>query len=133
MGARYIVNYTNDRYYGPTQQPLQHLLFAVFRAVENRRPVVRGTNSGISAFIDARGVIAPGAKTGVMEETILWGKVFPREGQTLYGRWGDWLPRWVITPCFFALVGYGLFVRRANKKAPVRSQAPPRPRHKRRR
>lgn len=114
QGARYIVNLTNDQWYGPGAQPIQHLSFAVFRAVENRRPVIRATNSGISALIDARGVIPPGDRTGVMEKAILSGAIHPRDGQTLYARWGDWLPRWLLTPAFLVLLGHGLWTSHRN-------------------
>lgn len=114
QGARYMINYTNDEYYGPVQQPWQHLAFAVLRAVENRRPLIRSTNSGISAIIDARGEIAPNARTGIMQRTILHGSVTPRTGDTLYTMWGDWLSRWVMTLLVLAgIVTVGLRNRRA--------------------
>ncbi|MCX7766781.1 MAG: apolipoprotein N-acyltransferase, partial [Candidatus Sumerlaeia bacterium] len=63
QGCDYIVNLTNDRWYGRRQQPHQHLAITILRAIENRKPIVRVTNSGISAFIDARGIIAPDKRT----------------------------------------------------------------------
>ncbi len=106
QGATYIVNLTNDRWYGPRQQPWQHLGFAVVRAVENRKPVARSTNSGISALIDARGVIASGRRTAILEKTALRGTLTPRPGQTLYGRHADILHRWVLTPFWLVMLIY---------------------------
>lgn len=106
QGCDYIVNLTNDRWYGRRQQPQQHLAMTILRAIENRKPIVRATNSGISAFIDARGIIPPNKRTQVMEQAILRGKVYPRSGHTFYGRYGDILHPWVLTPMFLGLLGY---------------------------
>lgn len=54
-GADVIVNMTNDSWSGSVTAQMQHMAMAVFRAVENRRSVVRGTNSGMSTVIDPTG------------------------------------------------------------------------------
>ncbi|WP_028587168.1 apolipoprotein N-acyltransferase [Desulfocurvus vexinensis] len=54
-GANVLVNISNDAWFGRTAAPHQHLAMSVLRAVEQRRTLVRGTNNGISAFIDPRG------------------------------------------------------------------------------
>ena len=100
IDASYLVNLTNDRWYGAKQQPQQHLSFAVFRAVENRLPVVRSTNSGISAIIDSRGVILPEYRTQVMKEAILRGTIYPQSHKTIYCKFGDVIPRFILTPIF---------------------------------
>ena len=56
-GANLLVNITNDGWYGRSSAPWQHLSMAVFRAVENRRSLVRSANTGVSAFIDPLGRI----------------------------------------------------------------------------
>jgi apolipoprotein N-acyltransferase len=60
-GADVLINISNDGYLGPTAVMRQHLANAIFRAVENGRPVVRVTNTGLTAKIDAGG--------GVQEQT----------------------------------------------------------------
>lgn len=114
-GARYIINQTNDLWFGTEQQPLQHLAYAVYRAVENRVPVIRCTNSGISALIDPRGVIPPGYQTGAMEETVLRGTIQPRLAGSFYAAYGDLVPRWVLTPALLLALCYACF-RRATPK-----------------
>jgi apolipoprotein N-acyltransferase len=115
QGCSYIVNLTNDRWYGTRQQPIHHLGITIVRAIENRRPVARSTNSGISAFIDARGVIAPGDQTRAMEKTTLCGQMFPRRELTFYTRHGDILHPWILTPFALIFIGYGYIFRRPGR------------------
>ena len=86
-GADVLINISNDGYLGPTAVIRQHLANAVFRAVENGRPVVRVTNTGISALIDERGVVHN--PTGAFETDVrVWGFV-PAGKRTFYTRHGD--------------------------------------------
>ena len=55
LGAHLLVNLTNDGWFGPTAELDQQLCDAVFRAIENRRPMVRCTNNGITASVDSFG------------------------------------------------------------------------------
>jgi apolipoprotein N-acyltransferase len=54
-GANVLINISNDGYLGPTAVMRQHLANAIFRAVENGRPVLRVTNSGLTAYINSHG------------------------------------------------------------------------------
>ena len=56
-GAQLLVNITNDGWFGTTAANQQQLAESVFRAVENRRPLVRCANTGVTAFIDRDGRI----------------------------------------------------------------------------
>ncbi|MDQ7031121.1 MAG: apolipoprotein N-acyltransferase [Desulfonauticus sp.] len=56
-GAECLVNISNDAWFGHTSGPYQHLYLAVLRAVEQRRFLLRCTNSGISAFVSSKGII----------------------------------------------------------------------------
>src|SRR6266850_2378967 len=76
-GADVLINISNDGYLGPTPVMRQHLSNAVFRAVENDRPLIRVTNSGISAYIDANGSVwdaTPGFTQEVRTWTVAKGK-----------------------------------------------------------
>ena len=87
-GATLLVNLTNDAWYGMSSAPFQHFSMAVFRAVENRRPVVRAANTGISAFILPNGKIVE--QSGLFTEALLTKELpLPGSGLTLYTRFGD--------------------------------------------
>ncbi|MBN1385307.1 MAG: apolipoprotein N-acyltransferase [Elusimicrobia bacterium] len=86
-GAQVIVNITNDAWYLKTSAPYQHFVMNVFRAVENRRELVRAANTGISGFIDSRGRVK--SKTEIFATTILADKVQLMDNITFYTRFGN--------------------------------------------
>ena len=87
-GATVMTTITNDAWFGRTSAPRQHFTMAVFRAVENRVPVARAANTGISGFIDSRGRIV--GTTGVFTEAFLTRDLVPGAGlKTFYTRHGD--------------------------------------------
>lgn len=51
----FIINLTNDSWYGDTAEPRQHLFLAKWRALEFRRPIIRATNTGITTLVLADG------------------------------------------------------------------------------
>ncbi len=86
-GSRLLVNITNDAWFGRSSAPYQHLSMTVFRAVENRVPLVRAANTGITAIIDSRGEIRE--RTSLDTEATLTGEVRLGNGETFYTRHGD--------------------------------------------
>jgi apolipoprotein N-acyltransferase len=87
-GADVLINISNDGYLGKTPVMRQHLSNAIFRAVENDRDVLRVTNSGISAYIDASGRVMD--STPGFEPTVrVWTAGGTHEGTTFYTRHGD--------------------------------------------
>lgn len=86
-GAEFLVNITNDAWYGRTAAPYQHVAMTVFRAVENRRYLVRAANTGISAVVAPDGRII--ASSGLFERMAIRAAIAPSYGLTLYARYGD--------------------------------------------
>ncbi len=111
-GAHLLINLTNDAWFDGTAASVQHLSHSVLRAVENRVPVVRAANTGVSCFIDRSGRIyaqvAEGSNGVPVEATLVSGVEFPPldQPQTLYTRWGDWV---LALPCGIA-VGLGVLL-----------------------
>ena len=56
-GAELLVNLTYDTWYGRTAEPHQHLMLCAIQAAQLGVPLVRAASTGISAFVDMRGVI----------------------------------------------------------------------------
>jgi len=86
-GATWLVNVTNDAWFGDTVAPHQHLAMARMRCVEFRRPMVRAANSGISAVIDGNGNIA--ASLGLFRRGIVVAGVRPATFDTVYAKTGE--------------------------------------------
>lgn len=87
-GANVLVNLTNDAWFGLTSAPYQHLAMSVFRAVENRRYLLRAANTGISAVIDPAGRIR--TRSSLFEKAVLTASIRLASGtSTLYTRHGD--------------------------------------------
>jgi apolipoprotein N-acyltransferase len=87
-GANVLVNLTNDAWYGRSSAPYQSLAMAVFRAVENRRALVRAANTGISGVIQPSGRIA--IRSELFVPAALTGAVNLMEKQTFFVRLGHW-------------------------------------------
>ena len=103
-----MTNVTFDGWFGDTSCASQHLMLAAARSAELGIPLVRGATTGISAFVDARGVITH--QTGVFTEENLIADVRPLRVPTFYGATGDWFP-WGATLISLALLALS-FVRR---------------------
>lgn len=87
-GADVLIEMTNDAYQGDTSVLRQHLSNAVFRAVETGRPLLRVTNTGISARIDERGAVSD--ETGRFVEAVrAWPVSRSDGGRTFYVQFGD--------------------------------------------
>ncbi|MEN2986338.1 MAG: apolipoprotein N-acyltransferase [Thermodesulfovibrionaceae bacterium] len=86
-GGQFIVNITNDAWFGKTSGPYQHFSMAVFRAIENRKPVIRAANSGVSGFIDSKGRII--SKTKLFERVFLIENIQGNNKLSFYTKYGD--------------------------------------------
>ena len=86
-GADGLINISNDGYLGPTAVMRQHLANAIFRAVENSTPMLRVTNTGLSASITSDGVVI-GQTQGFRSDVTLF-LLRSKTRSTFYTRYGD--------------------------------------------
>jgi len=89
-GAQFLVIITNDMWFGPSSLPYQHAQMSVLRAVENRIPIARCANTGVSMFIDKWGRTF--GTTKMMQQAVVVNSINPEKSSSLYNRWGDILP-----------------------------------------
>ncbi|NMC44085.1 MAG: apolipoprotein N-acyltransferase [candidate division Zixibacteria bacterium] len=90
-GADFLVNITNDTWYGYSSGPYQHSVMAIFRAIENRVAIARAANSGFSYFVDRYGRMYN--KSRLYDVTVMKGKVKPAGERTTFNRTGPILGR----------------------------------------
>lgn len=102
-----LVNATNDAWFGKSTEPAIHLALAKFRAVEHRRFLIRATNSGVSAFVDANG--RTWGQTRLFEEATAVSDVRFMRSRTPYELWGDF-PWWIASA---AAIAMSFFKRKA--------------------
>lgn len=85
--AAFLVNVTNDGWFGDSIEPHQHLQMARMRAIETGRFLLRATNTGMTAVVSPKGEIVNLAP--LFQETALTGTITPMGGMTPYAKWGD--------------------------------------------
>jgi apolipoprotein N-acyltransferase len=104
--ASMIAVITNDGWWGNTPGHVQHFNYARLRAIENRKPVVRAANTGMSGGIDAYGNILYKNNYWTQDSKSL--QIQVNHKKTFYAQYGDYIGRWS-----FVLVGliliYGIF------------------------
>lgn len=86
-GAALLAVLTNDAWFDGSAAPLQHAAIAPFRAIEERRFLLRAANAGPSEIIDPYGRVIASLPLGA--RGVLTGRVAPRSGLTWYARYGD--------------------------------------------
>ena len=110
-GADFLVNISNDAWFGKSAAPYQHAQASVFRAVENRVPVIRSTNTGLSCFITSEGRITASVKKDG-EEIMVSGRqasdVILRRGRPFFTKYGDLF--------FWFVLGWLIFAYRDRHK-----------------
>ncbi len=85
--AEYLINASNDAWFGRSLAPYQHLQIARMRALETGRYLLRATNTGISAIVGPRGELL--RQSPLMEQDVLTGEIRPMQGLTPYARFGN--------------------------------------------
>jgi apolipoprotein N-acyltransferase len=113
-GADFLVNITNDGWFGRYSAPHQHAQIVAFRAVENRIWIARCANTGFSFFADPWGRVP--RSTQIYEEGVLIGEVGLRAEETFYSRHGNVF----ATTCLIAtiaMIGWTAFFPNRNRRA----------------
>ncbi len=100
--AEFLVVITNDMWFGRTSLLEQHAMMSVFRAVENRIPVVRSANTGISMAIDKWGRIME--KSDIFTVEYLIARIFPEKSDSVYGNIGDIIPKILLALALISLI-----------------------------
>ena len=85
--SQLIINITNDAWFGKTSGPYQHFSYAIFRAIENRRSLLRAANTGISGFINPVGRII--ASTSILKDETMTHPAVLFDYNSIYTRVGD--------------------------------------------
>jgi apolipoprotein N-acyltransferase len=102
-GADLLINLTNDSWSQTVSSETQHLVAARFRTIENRRVLVRSTNGGITAVIDAEGRIIESLPPFTQQYLATVVPIQKGAGFTTYYLLGDWFAAFV-TLLFFSLI-----------------------------
>jgi apolipoprotein N-acyltransferase len=101
----FIITVSNDGWFGKTIGPWQHFQIATVRALENGRPVLRATNTGVTGIINADGQIL--ASLPQFEATTLTQTLSGYHGKTPWQRFGYW------PVLLFVALGIGVYSRRS--------------------
>jgi|GEM_PF-407087 len=122
-GARFLVNITNDAWFGESAAAFQHMQCSIFRAVENRVPVLRSANTGVSCIIDHRGKIIKSVKDKnrqIFVDGYVSENIAPTFTGSLYTRFGDMFA-WgcIVLALIISVVTAPIFLRRKKKKKPL--------------
>ncbi len=91
-GAQFMINITNEGWFGESAAPYQFLAMSVFRAVENRVSLSRAANTGVSCFIDPNGRIVDRIKTrgkDIYVDGFLTRQISISDKKSFYTRYGD--------------------------------------------
>jgi len=107
--AAFLVNVTNDGWFGDTIEPHQHMQMARMRAMETGRFLLRATNTGMTAVVSPTGDILNQAP--LFQETALTGTITPMGGMTPYARWGDMPVIAGMVILLLGLIGCGKFFK----------------------
>ncbi len=114
-GAEYLIFITNDSWWGNTSGARQHNQYAVLRAIENRRWVVRCANGGISSFIDPNGTMYNATTMYTQTSIAHW--IEKNSTKTFYTTHGDWLARFcaIVAAIFFVFSIITVFTKKSKR------------------
>jgi apolipoprotein N-acyltransferase len=119
-GAEILFAVANDGWFGDTMAPYQHEALALWRAVENRRFLVRVTNTGVTDVVDPLGRVS--LRLPVFQEASAVVPVRPLRLDSVYARFGDWFAWAVTAASLWALLSSG----RSRARSGLPNRPPPR-------
>jgi len=102
--AAFLVNVTNDGWFGDSIEPHQHMQMARMRAIETGRFLLRSTNTGMTGIVSPTGAII--SQVPLFQETALTGTITPMGGMTPYARFGDRPVIGLMIVLLLGLLGY---------------------------
>jgi len=108
--AKFLINVSNDAWFGDSLSPHQHLQMAQMRSIETARPMLRATNNGVSAIINHKGKLLDVSPQ--FETHVLSAEFQPMQGTTPYVLVGNWL----IIPFVVLLLFVVYVLNHRNKK-----------------
>ena len=94
-----LLTVSNDAWFGDSIAPSQHMQMARMRAIENAKPVIRGTNNGITALIDHQGQVT--SQLDQFTAGVLTGEVRPYDGETPFSKFASWP---VVIYCLLTII-----------------------------
>ncbi|WP_374292020.1 apolipoprotein N-acyltransferase [Paenirhodobacter enshiensis] len=100
----WIMQVTNDAWFGNLSGPWQHMALSRLRAIEFGLPVARAANTGVSVMIDARGEVT--AELGMNQQGVIDAALPPALPETFYARWGDIPPIAAIVVLAFIILSW---------------------------
>ena len=106
-GAEFIAVVTNDSWYGNSSGPYQHKEISVLRAVENRKPLVRAANGGISCIIDHYGRTTEATK--MFTRDVLVGELQLNNAATFFSKYPLLMPKISII-IVMSIILYYIFI-----------------------
>ncbi len=117
-GAEFLVIVTNDGWFGNSSGPIQHQQYAILRAIENRKWIVRCAQTGISSLISPLGEVTQ--QTDLNTEAILTGNIQANNYITFYSEKGDYIGKTcfyitglVVITCFLSYAKRRIVKRKA--------------------
>jgi apolipoprotein N-acyltransferase len=114
----WLLNVTNDAWFGISSGPHQHFASARMRAVEEGLPLVRAANTGISGVVDGYGRLV--ARLGLGQEGVVDAPLPPSLSPTIFSRWGNSVAALLILT---ALLGGWLCARSERGSAPLHQRS----------
>jgi apolipoprotein N-acyltransferase len=118
--AEILFAVANDGWFGDTMAPFQHEALAIWRAIENRRFLVRVTNTGVTDVVDPAGRVL--LRMPVFQPAATVTEVRRLHLGSVYTRFGDWFA-WLVTAA--ALAALAISARSPGRSAPPSLPRPP--------